>query len=345
MRTRLNSTSLAALILALAAAACGGGTTVTELGGPAPARCLTSFATPSPTVPAEGGTATVTISAERECTWNARGDSGWLQVSPTSGQGESAVTVTVGANPQPSPRSTDLIVNDQRLSVRQEPAPCVYQLSSRAATVPAAGGRVPVGVSALSGCAWTASSPQPWVRFLAANGSGTAEVTLTVDANPGAARSAQLTIAGESFTLTQSAVSSPAPAPGPAPTPPAPAPPPAPPAPSPDPSPAPPPAPPAPPPPADCSYTIDPRVVTVGSKARNGEIEVRTSSGCAWTAESNARWISITSAASDTGNGKVKYRIQENDGRLDRLGTMRVAGQSVLVYQRGGRDGDDDGDD
>ena len=323
-------------MLALSAAACGGGTTVTELGGPAPARCLTSFATPAPTVPAEGGTATVTISAERECTWSARGDSGWLQVSPTSGQGESAVTVTVAANPQPSPRSTDLIVNDTRLSVRQEPAPCVYELSSRAATVPAAGGRVAVGVSALSGCGWTASSPQPWVRFLAANGSGSAEITLTVDANPGGARSAQLTIAGESFTLTQSAFSAPAPAPGPAPTPPAP---------GPDPSPAPPappaPAPPAPAPPADCSYAVDPRVVTVGSKARNGEIDVRTSSGCAWTAESTARWISITSAPSDTGNGRVKYRIQDNEG-LDRLGTMRIAGQTVLVYQRGGRNGGDD---
>ena len=336
--------------MTLLAAACGG-TTVTELGGPAPTRCLTSFASPSPTVPAEGGSVRVTVSAERECTWSARGDGSWLQVSPTSGQGEAPITITVSENPEGRPRSAAVVVNDQRLSVRQEPAPCVFTLSARAQAVAAGGGRVAVGVTTPAGCDWVASSPVPWARVLTsgASGAGTAEVA--VDANSGASRSAELSVAGQAFTITQAAFT-PAPAPpSPSPTPPAPSPtPPSPTPPSPTP-PAPPPAPtppaPQPPPPSvTCTYSIEPRLRTVGRKARNGEIGVRAPDGCAWTAESNAGWISITSGSTGRGNGEVKYRIAENDGLWDRFGTVRVAGQTFSVYQRGmlfgGGDNDDD---
>jgi hypothetical protein len=343
--TRLDSARISAFFLAVIAAACGG-TTVTELSGPGPVRCLTSFATPSPTVPAAGGSATVTISAERECTWSARGDSSWLQVSPTSGQGEAPVTVTASANPAGSPRSADLIVNDQRLSVRQEPAPCIFALDSRSANVPAAGGRITVNVTVVQGCPWSASSPQSWVRVVAASSTGSGAAELTVDANAGPARTAEVTIAGESFTVSQ-AQSGPAPAPTPpAPAPPTPAPPtptPPPPAPDPGPGPAPPPEPPT--PPANCSYSVDPTFRSVSARARNGDIDVRTQPGCAWTAESNSSWISIRSGSSGTGNGKVEYRIEENDSILLRLGSMRVAGRTVLVQQDGRRGGDDDDDD
>ncbi len=317
----LNRTTISAFVLAVIAAGCGG-TTVTELGGPNPTRCLTSFSTPSPTIPAAGGKASVTVSAERECTWSARGDGAWLQISPTSGQGESAITITASENPEARPRSADVIVNDQRLSVRQEPAPCVYELSSRSENVAAAGGRVSVRVSVLSGCGWTAGSTQPWVHVLTESGSGGGTVDLSVDANTGAARTAQLTIAGESFTITQDRFSPapppPAPTPGPGPSPP-----------------------PPPPPPADCSYSIDPRARTVGARARNGDIDVRTSAGCRWTAESTVSWISITSGATGSGNGRVEYRIDENEG-LDRFGILRVAGQVFFVFQRRGGGGDDD---
>ncbi len=337
----LNRTTISAFVLAVIAAGCGG-TTVTELGGPNPTRCLTSFSTPSPTIPAAGGKASVTVSAERECTWSARGDGAWLQISPTSGQGESAITITASENPESRPRSADVIVNDPRLSGRQEPAPGVYELSSRSENVAAAGGRVSVRVSVLSGCGWTAGSTQPWVHVLTESGSGGGTVDLSVDANTGAARTAQLTIAGESFTITQDRFSPappppapPAPAP-PAPTPPPPAPPPPTPGPGPGPGP-----PPPPPPPADCSYSIDPRARTVGARARNGDIDVRTSAGCRWTAESTVSWISIRSGATGSGNGRVEYRIDENEG-LDRFGILRVAGQVFFVFQRRGGGGDDD---
>ena len=338
---RLSSRIISAFTAGVLAAACGG-TTVTELGGPGPARCLTSFSTPAPTLPPDGGSVRVTVSAERECAWSARGDGSWIQVSPTSGQGEAAITITVSENPDARPRSADLVVNDQRLIVRQDPAPCVFSLGAASQNVGAGGGRVAVAVSTLNGCGWSASSPVPWAHVLSSGGNGSGSAELAVDANTGSARSAQLSIAGEAFTIAQSAFT-PAPAPPPpAPAPPAPQPPtPQPPAPQP---PAPPPPAPV-PPPATCSYSIDPRFRTIGRRGRNGDIDVSAPNGCAWEAESNVSWITITSGSSGRGDGRVRYRVEENDGVFDRLGTIRVAGQSSFVYQRGVLGGGDDEDD
>jgi hypothetical protein len=67
-------------------------------------------------------------------------------------------------------------------------------------------GSVPVTVTAGTGCTWTATSSASFV-VISAGASGTAAgtVTFTVAANTGAARTATLTVAGTSFTITQSA--------------------------------------------------------------------------------------------------------------------------------------------
>ena len=63
-------------------------------------------------------------------------------------------------------------------------------------------------------------------------------------------------------------------------------------------------------------------------------VEVRTASGCAWTAVSNdPSWITITGGASGSGNGSVTYSV--GAGSTFRTGTMTVAGQTVTVYQGG----------
>ncbi len=55
-------------------------------------------------------------------------------------------------------------------------------------------------------CSWTSSSPVQWATITEGTaGSGNANVRIRMEANPGAARSAILIIAGERFTLTQQA--------------------------------------------------------------------------------------------------------------------------------------------
>jgi uncharacterized repeat protein (TIGR01451 family)/CSLREA domain-containing protein len=64
-------------------------------------------------------------------------------------------------------------------------------------------------------------------------------------------------------------------------------------------------------------------------------IGVTIPTGCAWTASSNAAWISIASGASGTGNGTVSYLVAVNGTGSQRSGTLTVAGLTFTVTQSG----------
>ncbi len=62
---------------------------------------------------------------------------------------------------------------------------------------------------------------------------------------------------------------------------------------------------------------------------------VTAGGGCAWTAVSNVPWIDITSGASDTGNGTVRYSVDATTGPA-RSGTMTIGGHTFTVNQASG---------
>jgi hypothetical protein len=83
-----------------------------------------------------------------------------------------------------------------------------------------------------------------------------------------------------------------------------------------------------------CTSTIAPTRVTVPSGGGGAGVTVTTGSGCAWTAVSNAVWITITSGASGNGSGTVLYSVAPYTGRpKNRNGSMTIAGQTFTVKQ------------
>src|SRR5581483_3807898 len=84
-----------------------------------------------------------------------------------------------------------------------------------------------------------------------------------------------------------------------------------------------------------CSFSINPTSISVSSPSTGGSLTVTGSSGCSWTASSNAWWIGITSGASGSGSGTVTYSIQANTTSTSRTGTVTIAGQSFSVIQAG----------
>jgi hypothetical protein len=83
-----------------------------------------------------------------------------------------------------------------------------------------------------------------------------------------------------------------------------------------------------------CSYNVSqPSPSTIAGSGGNGTINMSTSSSCPWTASSNATWISVTSGANGTGPGTVYFSASANPGSTSRTGTLRVAGQTMTVYQ------------
>ena len=85
---------------------------------------------------------------------------------------------------------------------------CSYSLSGTFFSFSAAGGTVPVNVTATAGCAWAAAEGAGWLDETPASGSGPGTVNLTAVANTGGPRRAIADIAGQKFTVLQSASAS-----------------------------------------------------------------------------------------------------------------------------------------
>jgi hypothetical protein len=251
MRCRMSAVAVqaVALVSLLSLAACS--STQTSLSAPTADKCQVSASSSPSAFAAGGGQGSLAITTARDCTWSISTAAGWLTIGgERSGQGEASIPYAVAPNPVPSPRSATLVVGAQSLAVNQAAAACQFSLSRGSDAIAAAGGRLSVAVTTLTGCAWNATSDAAWIS-IASGQSGTASgtVTITVAANIAGVRVGHVNVGGQIYTINQQGVPAPAPSPAPSPSPaPAPTPQPAP-SPSPTPPPSPAPAPPPPPPP------------------------------------------------------------------------------------------------
>ncbi len=84
-----------------------------------------------------------------------------------------------------------------------------------------------------------------------------------------------------------------------------------------------------------CTYVISSTTLSVAGAGGTAFLTVTANAGCAWTAASNAPFVTLTSPASQSGNGNVNLTIAENTGDA-RTGTLTIAGQTVTVSQAAG---------
>jgi uncharacterized protein (TIGR03437 family) len=125
------------------------------------------------------------------------GDNG----SATSAQLNDPVSIAVDSNA--NVYIADIYNNRIRL-LTPSGASCTSSVSPTTLQAPAAGGSLSVNIQTAPSCSWAVSGLPNWISISnSASGSGSATVNLVVAANPGAARSAQVSIAGISVTVTQ----------------------------------------------------------------------------------------------------------------------------------------------
>jgi hypothetical protein len=199
--------------------------TTTSLIAPTVDKCSVSLSSSPTTFAATGGQGSLSIATARDCTWSIKTEAAWLSIgSEAAGQGEASIPYSVAANPVPSARSGAIVVGASSVSVSQAPAPCNFSLSRPADSIASAGGSLSVGVAVISGCTWSAASSAAWISVASGStGNGAGTVGLAVATNQSVARSGQVLIAGQPYTVTQAAAqpepAAPAPAPSPTPTP------------------------------------------------------------------------------------------------------------------------------
>ena len=79
---------------------------------------------------------------------------------------------------------------------------------------------------------------------------------------------------------------------------------------------------------------ITPANAVVAAGATAGRVNVTTSSGCQWTATSDANWLTVTRGKSGTGNGTVAYAVAANTNNCQsRIGTLTIAGMTFTLTQ------------
>ena len=179
--------------------------TVANFRAAASGGCTYTFSPTSASIGAPATSGSFSVTAGSGCAWNSASNAAWLTIGAGSGTSASGtLNYAAAANSGPA-RSASITVGGQAFMVNQAAA-CTYTLSSSSASIASGGGSGSVTLTAGAGCAWTAASSASWLTLSsAASGSGSTTVSYSVAANTGALRTANLTVGGTTFTVTEAA--------------------------------------------------------------------------------------------------------------------------------------------
>lgn len=180
----------------------GSSVNVTQAGS----TCALTLSATGASNPATANTGSVGVTAAGGCGWTAIRNVPWIIITlGPSGTGNGTVGYSVAANPSSSQRVGSAIIGGQAFTVTQAGATCTFTLSEASASFPAAGGTNSVGVMSPGGCAWIATSSIAWLTIPSGtSGSGNGTVGYWVAANTSTSqRSGTLTIADQTFAVTQ----------------------------------------------------------------------------------------------------------------------------------------------
>jgi Putative binding domain, N-terminal/Viral BACON domain len=151
----------------------------------------------------QGGTGSASIGAGAGCAWTAASNEPWITLTgPASGSGNGSINYTVAALSGPA-RTGTISVAGTQITITQGSG-CAISIAPTSANVPAAGGTGSVAVTTAAGCPWSAASSASWLTITSgANGSGNGTVQYSAAATGSVARSATITIGGQTFTVNQ----------------------------------------------------------------------------------------------------------------------------------------------
>ncbi len=85
---------------------------------------------------------------------------------------------------------------------------------------------------------------------------------------------------------------------------------------------------------AGCSYPVTPApAANPPSGGTSYTVTVGASASCAWTAVSNASWLTVTSGASGSGTATVGYTVAANNTGISRTATLAIGGVGYTITQ------------
>jgi hypothetical protein len=86
---------------------------------------------------------------------------------------------------------------------------------------------------------------------------------------------------------------------------------------------------------APCVYVLTPSSALHTAENQPGQVLVGATIGCGWNVSNTNTWITLTTPTNGTGTGTVAYLVATNSSALERVGSIRIAGQTFVVTQAG----------
>jgi hypothetical protein len=87
---------------------------------------------------------------------------------------------------------------------------------------------------------------------------------------------------------------------------------------------------------ASCKFTLSQASVDIPSASAPGNVTLGSDSSCAWTAVSNAEWLTLNGITSGTSGAIIDYVAAANTSGTARTGTITAGGQTFTVNQAAG---------
>ena len=171
--------------------------------------CTYSISPTSQSFNSSGGTGSVSVTTQSECSWTATSNASWITItSGSSGIGSGTVDYSVSANITTSQRTGTMTIAGQQFTVTEQGFTCTYSISPTSQSFNSSGGTGNVSVTTQNGCAWTAVSNASWIAITSgSSGTGNGTVSYSVSVNTSTSqRTGTMTIAEQTFTVTQEGI-------------------------------------------------------------------------------------------------------------------------------------------
>jgi hypothetical protein len=260
-----------------------------------PSTCGYTLSSTSQSAAAEGGQLSVNVSrASGTCGWTAQADASWITLSNPSGSETAALGYSVSANMTTESRTGHVTVSwtggSSQLTLTQAgrtaPAACTYSVDPVSVSAPAEGSSGQSTVTVNgSNCNWSVQSNQFWIRITSAT-PGSNTGTIAYTVDPNTGpQRFGRIIVTHTAGTTDIGFTQNAP----------------------------------------CPLALNPTAQSVPNAGGSFTTALTAAAGCAWTAASDASWLTISSATSGTGDATISYAVAANSG-APRTGNITVTG-------------------
>jgi hypothetical protein len=273
--------------------------------------CTVDISPSSASFNKDDATGSFAVSASGSCPWSATSNSAWLRVTAGGpGTGNGSVSYSVERNRDVTDRTGTIAVGERIFTVTQagDKPSCEYSVAPVELTpcmsVPY---NLTTTITTQQGCTWTANPDASWITMDGGqSGTGSGTISFRVSDNWDAPRQGVVMVrwptptAGQNVRVLQ----------------------------------------------AGCLYAVSTTAVSVSAAGGPGRFDVIQQSfpntcggplqnACRWSAQSDAAWITVTTAMPQAGDNPVSFTVASNDSTSARTGTITVRDQVVRITQNG----------